>query len=163
MHHRPPWRARDPCARTPHRRGISDRTVTTMAEKQRWSSASSGNSRNHHELPCICVASTSLIKELTGFAHRRCRQGKRIKERDVYEHKRCAPRARVTFCQHARPMSWFKQLIKPQEKTCENPAKTSVFQALRSQNIINNTHSFCFTESLHKTLQNHAVFAVFCT
>ena len=42
---------------------------------------------------------------LTSFAHRRCRQGKRIKERDVYEHKRCARPSAPTFCQDARPVN----------------------------------------------------------
>ena len=54
-------------------------------------------------------------------------------------------RAGVTFCQHARPVNRCKKMIKSQEKMHENPAKTNVFQALRSQNPVN-TSSFCFPE-----------------
>ena len=45
----------------------------------------------------------------------------------------------------SRPVNRCKKLIKSQEKTRENPAKTNVFQELRSQNPVN-TNSFCFPE-----------------
>ena len=52
---------------------------------------------------------------LTGFAHRRCRQGERMKKGTRIK-RRARARAGLTFCQHARPVNRCKKLIKSQEK-----------------------------------------------
>ena len=87
---------------------------------------------------------------LTGFAHRRCRQGERIKERDACDNKHCwSARARarrgnvLSTCKTRQLMQNNDKITR--KKTRENPAKTNVFQALHSQNPVN-TNSFCFPE-----------------
>ena len=100
-------------------RTVVKRVLKTIRQKKgSWSTTSLSN---------------FTILLLTGFAHRRCRQGERIKEREACDARaraRARARAEVTFCQHARPVNWCKTMIKSQEKNAWKPCKNQCFSSV---------------------------------
>ena len=103
-----PWRRTNNLQRSTTARATTKTTTTTPANISRCAT-------------CL----------LTGFAHRRCRQGERIKERDACDARaRARARAEVTFCQHARPVNWCKTMIKSQEKNAWKPCKNQCFSSV---------------------------------